>query len=110
MPYAREPEDRQKPRLNSQDAPRQSSEIQSKTASGKVVDFKPKEVDMMPADWAMPGNPSPYELCSSIHTCKRLWRLNKDALTHPDCDVEATEQNIKVLEKLYLLLMDYLVE
>lgn len=79
-----------------------------------VYDFQAKqmdqEVDMMPGDWAEAGNPTPYELRVTIHTCKRLWKLNRDALNHPDCDREVTEQNIKVLEKLYLILMDYLVE
>lgn len=110
MPYAREPENSQKPRLKNQGAPRRKSGAPNKTPSAKVVAFKPKEVDMMPADWATPGRPTPYELSTTIQTCKRLWRLNKDALTHPDCDVEATEQNIKVLERLYMVLMDCLVE
>ncbi|QBZ83079.1 hypothetical protein GHNINEIG_01120 [Hydrogenovibrio crunogenus] len=77
---------------------------------GKVCEFVPKEVDMMPGDWRDPGNPSPYELRTTIQTCKRVWQLNKDALSHPDCDIEATQYNIKVLEKLYIQLMDYLVE
>ncbi|MBD3612893.1 MAG: hypothetical protein HUJ13_10885 [Hydrogenovibrio crunogenus] len=75
-----------------------------------VYAFISKEVDMMPGDWRDPGNPSPYELRTTIHTCKRVWQLNKDALSHPDCDIEATQYNIKVLEKLYIQLMDYLVE
>ncbi|WP_373020269.1 hypothetical protein [Thiomicrorhabdus sp.] len=78
--------------------------------SGKVVEFHSKEVDMMPGDWAEAGNPSPYELRVTLHTCKRLWKLNQDALAHPDCDREITQENIKVLEKLYIILMDYLVE
>lgn len=65
---------------------------------------------MMPGNWAEPGNPTPYELRMTIQTCKRLWYANKAALEHPECDHEITEQNIKVLEKLYIHLMSYLVE
>ncbi|MDG6773264.1 hypothetical protein QCB45_02885 [Thiomicrorhabdus sp. ZW0627] len=79
-------------------------------SGGKVCQFQSKEVDMMPGDWAETGNPSPYELRVTLHTCKRLWQLNQDALSHPDCDREVTLENIKVLEKLYIILMDYLVE
>lgn len=77
---------------------------------GNVYSFKDKEVDMMPGQWAVPGNPTPYELRVTIHTCKRLWYLNKEALNSVDCDYEATLYNIKVLEKLYIHLMDYLRE
>lgn len=77
---------------------------------GSVSTLIPKEVDMMPGNWRDPGNPSSYELRMTIQTCKRVWQLNKDALSHPDCDVVATQYNIKVLEKLYIQLMDYLVE
>lgn len=76
----------------------------------KVCAFISKEVDMMPGDWREPGNPTPYELRTTIQTCKRVWQLNKDALSHPNCDIETTQYNIKVLEKLYIQLMDYLVE
>jgi|GEM_PF-2320012 len=81
-------------------------------SSSKVVGMHEfaNEVEMLPKDWAEVGNPTPYELRVSIETCKRLWRMNKDALECIDCDHEATEYNIKVLEKLYILLMDYLVE
>ncbi|MBN2866983.1 MAG: hypothetical protein JXK16_13325 [Thiotrichales bacterium] len=81
-------------------------------ASNKVVDIRgfAREVDMLPKDWAEVGNPTPYELRVSIETCKRLWKLNKAALECLDCDHEVTEYNIKVLEKLYINLMDYLVE
>ena len=74
----------------------------------QVCQFKDKEVDMMPGQWAEPGNPTPYELRITIQTCKRLWYLNKEALTYADCDQETTLYNIKVLEKLYIHLMDYL--
>lgn len=80
----------------------------SQTAA--VYAFHPSEEEMLPADWAEPGNPTPYELRVTLHTCKRLWQMNRDALEHPDCDRERTLENIKVLEKLYLILMDYLVE
>lgn len=76
----------------------------------KLCTFAQKEVDMMPGQWAEAYNPTPYELRVTIETCKRYWKLNKTALEHPDCDKEATEYNIKILEKLYLHLMDYLVE
>ena len=76
--------------------------------TGKLFQFHDKEVDMMPGQWAEPGNPTPYELRVTIHTCKRLWYLNKDALNYVDCDTDATLHNIKVLEKLYIHLMDYL--
>lgn len=78
--------------------------------SSKICHFKNKEVDMMPGDWAEPFNPTPYELCTTIHTCKRLHKLNKEALEWENCDQEATLYNIKVLEKLYIHLMSYLVE
>lgn len=77
---------------------------------GNLCRFIAAEEDMMPADWAEAGNPTPYELRVTIHTCKRLWQLNHDALDHPDCDHERTRENIKVLEKLYIILMDYLVD
>lgn len=76
----------------------------------KVVNFVAKEVDMMPAQWKVQGNPTPYELSTTIATCKRLWHLNKEALQHPECNKEKTQENIKTLERLYLMLMDYLVE
>ena len=82
----------------------------NKVSTATVCAFVPKAVDMMPGDWRDPGNPSPYELRTTIQTCKRVWQLNKDALSHPDCDIETTQYNIKVLEKLYIQLMDYLVE
>ena len=78
----------------------------------KVVEIREfaQEVNMLPKDWAEVGNPTPYELRVSIQTCKRLWKMNKAALECADCDQEATQYNIKVLEKLYIILMDYLVE
>ncbi|MDX1353449.1 MAG: hypothetical protein R3254_10575 [Thiomicrorhabdus sp.] len=76
--------------------------------TGKICQFHDKEIDMMPGQWAEPGNPTPYELRVTIHTCKRLWHLNKEALNCIDCDTEATLYNIKVLEKLYIHLMEYL--
>ncbi|WP_157753515.1 hypothetical protein [Thiomicrorhabdus chilensis] len=78
--------------------------------SGKVVEFHSRELDMMPGDWAESGNPTPYELRVTLQTCKRLWKLNQEALQHPDCDHQITQQNIKVLERMYIVLMDYLVE
>lgn len=72
--------------------------------------FEAKEVDMMPGDWAETGNPTPYELRTTLHTCRRYWHENKQALNHPDCDQQVTLENIKVLEKLHIHLMDYLVE
>jgi len=83
---------------------------QDEGRKGDVSALVPKEVDMMPGNWRDPGNPSPYELRMTIQTCKRIWQLNKDALSHPECDIHATQYNIKVLEKLYIQLMDYLVE
>lgn len=80
-----------------------------KTTSN-ICQFTPKEVDMMPGQWATPFNPTPYELRVTIQTCKRLWKLNKAALEHPECDIEATKYNIRLLEGLYLQLMDYLME
>lgn len=80
------------------------------TDSGKVLEFHSRDLDMMPGDWAEAGNPTPYELRVTLQTCKRLWQLNQAALQHPDCDHQVTQQNIKVLEKLYIVLMDYLVE
>ena len=91
-------------------APKRSKDAQDFRPNNKVVHFVPKEVDMMPGNWAEPGNPTPYELCTTLQTCKRLWHLNKEALTCFDCDQEVTLHNIKVLEKLYIHLMDYLVE
>ena len=76
--------------------------------AGNLRQFHDKEVDMMPGQWAESGNPTPYELRVTIHTCKGLWFLNKEALNYVDCDKEATLHNIKVLEKLYIHLMDYL--
>lgn len=72
--------------------------------------FNAKEIDMMPGDWAEPGLPTPYELRTTLHTCRRLWQQNMDALHHRDCDREVTLQNIHVLEKLHIHLMDYLVD
>lgn len=79
-------------------------------AKGKVCQFVEKEPDMMPGQWANPGNPTPYELRVTIHTCKRLWSMNKEALNHPDCDYHATQENIKMLERMYVMLMSYLEE
>ncbi|MDG4812520.1 hypothetical protein P8629_05820 [Hydrogenovibrio sp. 3SP14C1] len=106
MPRVRKKEPRD---TSSQYSPVFSS-AQAKNAKGRVYAFTPKQIDMMPGDWCEPGNPSPYELRTTIQTCKRVWQLNKDALSHPDCDIETTQYNIKVLEKLYIQLMDYLVE
>ena len=78
--------------------------------NSNLCQFKPKEVDMMPAQWAQPGCPTPYELRVTIETCKRLWKMNKQALENVECDREQTEYNIKVLERLYMHLMDYLIE
>lgn len=86
------------------------SHLKDEIGTRDVSTLVPKQVDMMPGDWREPGNPSPYELRMTIQTCKRVWQLNKDALSHPDCDIETTQYNIKVLEKLYIQLMDYLVE
>lgn len=115
MPYARKPDTQLKPAYQRRNASKQSSSVQNKALDaseglGKVIAFKPKEVDMMPGNWAEVGDPTPYELCTTIQTCKRLWSLNKQALGHPDCDHEVTLYNIKALEKLYINLMDYLVE
>ncbi|GAB6069973.1 hypothetical protein JCM30760_10700 [Thiomicrorhabdus hydrogeniphila] len=77
-------------------------------AEHSVCQFRDNEVDMMPGQWAEAGNPTPYELRVTIQTCKRLWYLNKEALDYVECDQEATLYNIKVLEKLYIHLMDYL--
>lgn len=96
--------------LKAQTAPNQRKPARHSPQKGDVIEFKQKEVDMMPGNWAEVGNPTPYELCTTIQTCKRLWKLNKEALTHPECNHEATEYNIKVLEKLYINLMEYLVE
>ncbi|BBP43403.1 hypothetical protein [Thiosulfativibrio zosterae] len=104
------PETLQSPRAQLKVAPEQSKSAQKLYPISKVVQFVPKEVDMMPGNWAEPGNPTPYELCTTLQTCKRLWHLNKEALTCFDCDQEVTLHNIKVLEKLYIHLMDYLVE
>lgn len=76
----------------------------------KVLAFQIREPDMMPGDWAEPGNPTPYELRVTFHTCKRAWRVNQEALNHPECDRDSTLENIRVLEKLYIHLMDYLGE
>ncbi len=83
---------------------------QKEAESNNVCSFVKQEVDMMPGQWSEPGNPTPYELRVTIETCKRLWKLNKEALNHPECNVETTQYNIKILEKLYINLMDYLVE
>lgn len=97
-------------KVNSQpSAPKRDSHARQ-DVSDKVVAFKPKEVDMLPADWARPGCPTPYELSTTIQTCKRLWKLNKEALASPECDHAVTEHNIELLERMYLHLMDYLVE
>ncbi|BBP44133.1 hypothetical protein [Thiosulfativibrio zosterae] len=76
----------------------------------KIVEFVQKEVDMMPGQWQEAGNPTPYELRTTIATCKRFWHMNQQALKHPDCDQAVTRENIKRLECLYINLMDYLVE
>ena len=76
----------------------------------EVFQFKPKQVDMMPGNWVSSGNPTAYELRTTLHTCKRILQENYDALNSLDCDREVTLENIKVLEKLYIILMDYLVE
>lgn len=78
-------------------------------SKAKVVNFVAKEVNMMPAQWKRQGNPTPYELSTTIATCKRLWHMNKEALNHPECNIKKTQENIKTLERLYLMLMDYLV-
>lgn len=79
-----------------------------KHSAGNLYSFTEKEVDLMPGQWAEVGNPTPYELRVTIQTCKRLWYENKAALDCIDCDREMTLHNIKVLEKLYIHLMDYL--
>ncbi|WP_321325710.1 hypothetical protein [Thiomicrorhabdus sp.] len=89
------------------------NEPNQKTATkspSRLIEFTQKEVDMMPGDWQEAGNPSPYELRMTIATCKRLWQLNQAAMKHPDCDQQVTAENIKRLERLYINLMDYLVE
>lgn len=110
MPYARKPDTSLKPVYKRNTAPTENTVAQNNSKPNKVVAFKPREVNMMPGDWAEVGNPTHYELATTIQTCKRLWHLNKQALDYPDCDREATEYNILVLEKLYINLMDYLVE
>ncbi|GKT11233.1 MAG: hypothetical protein ISEC1_P0196 [Thiomicrorhabdus sp.] len=76
----------------------------------EVFQFTPKQVDMMPGNWASSGNPTAYELRTTLHTCKRMLQMNYDALNYLDCDREVTLENINVLEKLYIILMDYLVD
>ncbi|MGE4500759.1 MAG: hypothetical protein AB7C96_10475 [Hydrogenovibrio sp.] len=112
MPRARNPHDARSVPVPSA-APhhvRTSTSADHANPRGTLCRFQPKEVNMMPGNWAEPGNPTPYELRVTIQTCKRLWHENKAALEHPECDHEVTEHNIKVLEKLYIHLMDYLVE
>ncbi|MDG6773257.1 hypothetical protein QCB45_02850 [Thiomicrorhabdus sp. ZW0627] len=79
-------------------------------SDGNITSFKPKEVEMMMSDWASPGNPTPYELRVTLQTCKRILQENYDALECEGCDLEKTKQNIKVLERNYMVLMDYLVD
>lgn len=76
----------------------------------RVIEFVQNEVDMMPGQWQEAGNPTPYELRTTLATCKRLLALNEQAIKHPDCDYETTAENIKRLKCLYIHLMDYLVE
>jgi hypothetical protein len=94
------------PKINAKERKRTNSN----KANAKVIHFEPKEINMMPGEWQEPGSPTPYELRVTIHTCKRLWKLNKEALKHPECDVHATQENIKLLEHLYVHLMSYLEE
>ncbi|MDX1347017.1 MAG: hypothetical protein R3189_02075 [Thiomicrorhabdus chilensis] len=98
------------PKVTSESEPTESVLHKVPSDSGKVVEFHSRELDMMPGDWAETGNPTPYELRVTLQTCKRLWQLNQEALQHPDCDHQITQQNIKVLERMYIVLMDYLVE
>jgi hypothetical protein len=78
--------------------------------SDKVVNLQPKEPDMMMTDWAEPGNPTRYELRVTLHTCKRLWQANQNALNSEDCDLKKTQENINILEKNYIVLMQYLTD
>jgi hypothetical protein len=75
-----------------------------------VVNFKPQEPDMMMTDWAESGNPTRYELRATLHTCKRLWQANQDALKSEGCDIKKTQENINILEKNYMVLMEYLTD
>lgn len=90
-------------------APR-TIEVSKPSNKSNVLKFVPKEEDMMPGQWAEQGNPTPYELRVTLHTCQRLLDLNMQALESIDCDTEQTWENIKTLEKLHIILMDYLVE
>ncbi|WP_319381515.1 hypothetical protein [Thiomicrorhabdus sp.] len=65
---------------------------------------------MMPRDWAVAGNPTPYELRVTLQTCRRLWQMNIDALDDPRFNPERSQENIKVLERLHMRLMDLLVK
>ncbi|MBF6057025.1 MULTISPECIES: hypothetical protein [Thiomicrorhabdus] len=79
-------------------------------ADNKVATFRCKEVFMMPGDWAVAGNPTPYELRVTLHTCRRLWQMNLDALEDPRFNPERSQENIAVLERLHTRLMDLLVK
>jgi hypothetical protein len=76
----------------------------------KVVNLQPPEPDMMMTDWVEVGNPARYELRVTLHTCKRLWQANQDALKSEGCDFKKTQENINILEKNYMVLMEYLTD
>ena len=86
------------------------SDIETTCSSKEVAELKTQEPDMMMSDWASPGNPTRYELRVTLHTCKRILQENYDALAHEDCNQEVTQQNIKLLERNYMVLMDYLTD
>ena len=88
----------------------QNRSIDISRDKAEVFQFTPKQVDMMPGNWVSTGNPTAYELRTTLHTCKRFLQEHYDALNYLECDREATLENINVLEKLYIILMDYLVE
>lgn len=68
---------------------------------GNVYFFKEKEVDMMPGQWAVFGIPALYELRVTIHTCKRLWYLNKEAQNSAYCDDGVTLHSIDYIVLKY---------
>lgn len=98
------------PKMSACSATAQHAVPETASSTDQVRYFHPDEPDMMPGDWGEAGNPTPYELRVTLHTCRRLLQLNRDALHCQDCDPQSTWDNIKILEKLHIHLMDYLVE
>jgi hypothetical protein len=75
-----------------------------------VIAFRAKEPAlMMPGNWKTPGCPTERELCTTIRSCIEVYNRNIAALDHGG-DEDSIRRNVRIIECLYVSLMDYLVE